>query len=166
MENRGWEIGIQLSFPSLNQVCEIVMNRRTFLSWMGLGWLASFFAACASKATKKQTTSNPPRSDGFQAIGTVAELDQNGKVTTNQLAAGPVLVIRNPTNPNSLTAVNPTCPHRGCKVDWKADQKEFLCPCHSSKFASDGKLLQGPAQKPLSTYQTKIEAGTILVKAS
>lgn len=143
------------------------MKRRNFLSWMSFGWLASLLptviAACSSN---KQTTASPARSDGFQEIGTVAELDQNGQILNKELAAGPVLVIRNPTNSNTLNAVNPTCTHRNCTVSWQVNQKEFVCPCHDSKFAPDGKVLQGPAKKPLPTYQAKIEGNSILVKVS
>ena len=54
------------------------MKRRSFLTWMGLGWLASVLlvaiAACTSQFKRLESR---PRPDGFQAIGTVAELEQN-----------------------------------------------------------------------------------------
>ena len=66
----------------------------------------------------------------------------------------------------NLIAVNPTCTHQGCSIDWKAKQGKFVCPCHGAKFAPDGKAQEGPAKKPLKTYQAKIEGGSILVKAT
>jgi cytochrome b6-f complex iron-sulfur subunit len=50
-------------------------------------------------------------------------------------------------------------------VNWKADQNAFICPCHDSKFAADGQLLEGPAEEPLKRYEAKLEGQTILVKA-
>lgn len=39
------------------------------------------------------------------------------------------------------------CPHAGCDVDYK--NGEFVCPCHGSKFDSEGKVIQGPATQNL-----------------
>ena len=41
------------------------------------------------------------------------------------------------------------CPHAGCMANWSNDKKEFVCPCHGSRFSKDGKVLQGPADKDL-----------------
>jgi len=39
------------------------------------------------------------------------------------------------------------CPHAGCDVDYK--NGEFVCPCHGSKFDSEGTVIQGPATQNL-----------------
>jgi cytochrome b6-f complex iron-sulfur subunit len=41
------------------------------------------------------------------------------------------------------------CPHQGCNVDWNANKKNFICPCHQSIFDHQGKLLKGPAETDL-----------------
>jgi glycine/D-amino acid oxidase-like deaminating enzyme/nitrite reductase/ring-hydroxylating ferredoxin subunit len=45
--------------------------------------------------------------------------------------------------------VDPTCTHMGCTVTWNAAETSWDCPCHGSRFASDGALLNGPATTPL-----------------
>ena len=48
---------------------------------------------------------------------------------------------------NGLSLV---CPHAGCIVEEDKEKKEFVCPCHGSRFAlKDGKLLEGPAETGL-----------------
>lgn len=44
-----------------------------------------------------------------------------------------------------LTPTVPRCPHLGCALKYNAQEHSWDCPCHGSRFAKDGKLLDGPA---------------------
>ena len=46
---------------------------------------------------------------------------------------------------NLLTPTAPRCPHLGCALKWKPAERSWDCPCHGSRFAEDGKLLDDPA---------------------
>lgn len=44
-----------------------------------------------------------------------------------------------------VTPTVPRCPHLGCALKWNPQEHSWDCPCHGSRFAGDGKLLDGPA---------------------
>lgn len=143
------------------------MKRRDFMGWVGVGGVVSALPALLSACNPNQTATTqtptaPTAAGGFQVVGPVAALDQPGGLLNKDLAQ-PVLVIRDPANADTLVAVNPTCTHEGCTVDWKSDAKAFVCPCHEAKFGETGAPVQGPAKKPLSAYAAKIEGDQVLV---
>ena len=49
-------------------------------------------------------------------------------------------------------AVTRKCTHLGCTLHYVEKEDLLECPCHQSRFATDGRLLNGPAKTPLTTY--------------
>lgn len=46
---------------------------------------------------------------------------------------------------NLLTPTAPRCPHMGCALKYNRAERSWDCPCHGSRFADDGSLLDNPA---------------------
>lgn len=42
-------------------------------------------------------------------------------------------------------ALSSVCPHAGCTVKFNPAEKSWDCPCHGSRFAIDGTVLDGPS---------------------
>jgi glycine/D-amino acid oxidase-like deaminating enzyme/nitrite reductase/ring-hydroxylating ferredoxin subunit len=70
-----------------------------------------------------------------------------GDGTIARIGARHVAVFRD--DEGQLHAVSARCTHLGCFVGWNRADRTWECPCHGSRFAADGTLLQGPATKPL-----------------
>jgi menaquinol-cytochrome c reductase iron-sulfur subunit len=66
-------------------------------------------------------------------------------------------------SPQSVVAFSPQCTHLGCVYHWDDAQTLFTCPCHASAFSVDGKVLTGPAPRPLDRYVSKVDSGKLLI---
>ncbi len=67
------------------------------------------------------------------------------------------------TDEHTVVAFNPACTHLGCAYHWDNGADRFICPCHASAFSIDGKVLAGPAPRPLDRYVAKVQDGKILI---
>ena len=56
-----------------------------------------------------------------------------------------------------LTPTAPRCPHMGCALKYNKAEHSWDCPCHGSRFAEDGRLIDNPAtdNKKMSTKTTR-----------
>jgi len=66
-------------------------------------------------------------------------------------------------NNGAMEAFSNVCTHLSCRVSWKEDVQQFVCPCHDGRFGKDGSIISGPQPRPLDTFEHKIEDGTLLV---
>ena len=63
-----------------------------------------------------------------------------------------------------LYAIFAKCTHLGCTPTWFAEDRQFKCPCHGSKFYSNGVNFAGPAPRPMDRYGiVQLEDGRLQV---
>lgn len=63
----------------------------------------------------------------------------------------------------NVFALNPTCKHLGCTVNWNDNpqyKNQYFCPCHGAHYSQDGKNL-AVAPLPLDEYDVKVENGFV-----
>jgi cytochrome b6-f complex iron-sulfur subunit len=138
------------------------MDRRRVIA--GLGWgslgamLAGWLSGCRPQGGED--------AEGFARFVELAVLDESGAILQDYFAKDPVMVVRDPQDKNVIHAINALCTHQQCLVNWQKEKSVFICPCHGSTFAPDGKYLQGPAKTGLQTFPTKIKDGDVWVKAA
>lgn len=140
------------------------MKRRKFIILLGAGTtLPLIIAARKNSASKDAFPHNTIAMDNeFHTVCSVEQLNEKGMVLVKKTPIGEVLVVKDRSK--NVIAVNPKCTHKGCIVEWKDKNQTFDCPCHGSRFSKDGNTLNGPANKPLTKYVTKIEGDSVLVQ--
>ena len=81
--------------------------------------------------------------DGRDALDALAPGDGTiARVGRKQVAA-------HRDDDGELHVLSARCTHLGCIVGWNAADRAWECPCHGSRFAADGTLVQGPATADL-----------------
>lgn len=58
--------------------------------------------------------------------------------------------------PSGFAALSLTCTHLGCTLEQNADG--FNCPCHASRYDTDGNVTHGPAAKSLRQLRVEVSA--------
>ena len=68
-------------------------------------------------------------------------------------------------NGDSVTALDSTCTHLGCRVSWNSESQQLKCPCHGGTYDRDGKVTSGPPPEPLARFATRVESdGRVMVQ--
>jgi menaquinol-cytochrome c reductase iron-sulfur subunit len=149
------------------------MERRTFLAritglimgLIGLALSIPLVGYVISPAFRRQAqdwadTGSPDE----LAVGIPRELSY--VVTLNDgwlktTATKSVWAVRQPDG--TVTVFSPLCTHLGCGYHWDSGDLTFKCPCHGSIFDLNGKVVAGPAPRPLDHLPVKVENGRLFV---
>ena len=131
-------------------------TRRKFMRTTVLGMAALALPSCASLAAVRV-----PRSSGdvrldLDAHPRLAESNGILKILPDGFTT-PVYVV---AVEGGFLALSAVCQHLGCTVGAQGDR--FVCPCHGSTYARDGRVLRGPTERPLVQFPV-VRSGRELV---
>jgi Rieske Fe-S protein len=92
----------------------------------------------------------------WRKVDVVAPEVRDGWTTARNVVLGAAYVRANGAQ---FEAVSGVCPHLGCPVGW--DGRAFLCPCHDSKFATNGDRETGPSLRGLDPLPIEVKDGRL-----
>ncbi len=136
------------------------MERREFLSILGIGGAAAVCSYCLGGCQTNNAVTNAPTNVNFTLDLTnpsYSALKSNG----GYVYYGGVIVARL-TN-SSYVALSQTCTHQGATVVYDVNSNTFFCPSHGSIFGTDGSVIRGPAGSPLARYATSLNGNLLTV---
>ncbi len=135
------------------------LSRRYFLEIIGGGSLA-IAAAGSAVLTAQFLSPNVLREPPLKFKAGPTENYPPDSVTLNK--GQKVFIVR--AKEGYFYAVSAVCPHLGCITNWKSEEGIISCPCHGSKFDREGRVLDGPAPRPLQRLSVSLdEQGQLMV---
>lgn len=135
------------------------VTRRDYLGMAGMGSAAAAIAFCTVGMLRLPRPRILPDVVGLLRLG---KPDQFPTGSATMLPDQKVCVLSSDEGIGVLSLV---CTHLGCIVN--KVENEFHCPCHGSKFAAKGDLIQGPAPRPMRWLAvSEASDGTLLVDVS
>ncbi len=128
-------------------------GRRGFLlgSGLGLGTLL-VLPTVSSRAEGGKVAIPLAKLEVLKSVGGSVVLKLKGKL---------VLLVRD--SATSVRALDPVCTHRECLVAYNPGENKLKCPCHGSQFDLNGRVVHGPASRPLANYAAELAGEQIIV---
>lgn len=124
----------------------------------GCGSGADSSSSSSSSSSSAPSSSESSSSAGGETVATVKDIEVGGAVSAK--SGGKDIIVARPTA-DSVVAFSAICTHKGCTV--KPNGKELDCPCHGSKYAAaTGKVINGPAPKPLPGVPVHVKDGKVV----
>jgi cytochrome b6-f complex iron-sulfur subunit len=128
---------------------------KTSLAFLGTTTLISFVYP-ASKFLI------PPKSNAKDAQITI-DKDQIPTGTAKEVTYNGIPLVIINRRGSGFIALSRVCTHLGCLVGYDSFNSKLVCPCHAGEFDLEGKVLSGPAAKPLQRYPLKISSKQITI---
>lgn len=138
------------------------MTRRFFFESIGLGAL-SIAAIGSIVLTGEYLSPNVVREPPMKFKAGKPDDYPPGSVTLD--VQQKVFIVR--AKEGYFYALSAVCTHLGCITNWKPDQGIIACPCHGSKFNTEGTRIAGPAPRPLPRFSMVLDdQGQLVVDKS
>ena len=139
----GSVIGVVIGVPAIDFLIDPALKPSQTDAWIPLGKLENFELGKPTLVTFTRSKTN-----GWEK-------------TVNSYG---VFVLRK--SETDFLVLSNICTHLACRVNWKEDKQEYVCPCHDAQFDIDGKVLGGPPPRPLDRFTgdlVKVEEDTLYI---
>ena len=137
------------------------MERREFLTYLGLGAAAVACGSCLQGCSVKDQGITSPTGVDF-----TLDLTNSAYSSLRNLGGylynGGVIVAH---APSGYIAVSSACTHQGTTIYYDLNSNSFICPAHGSRFRTDGSVLNGPATSPLGRYNVTLNGNSLRVNS-
>jgi cytochrome b6-f complex iron-sulfur subunit len=142
--------------------CDDCLSRREFLSrsTLAVAGVAAVAAGCGD-GHFGPTALTPTNTKISLKVSSLPGLATAGQPVKLSQSVGLIAVTR--TGAATFAAISTVCTHQGCEID--VTGTTFECPCHNSRFDTDGHVTRQPqgtdgSATNLLTYATQYDVAT------
>ena len=139
------------------------ISRRTFLGSTALVVLPALCGGCATDKTVMVDLPSVVNNAIVMRLDEYPMLGGVGSWLLGKIAgrADPIIVAQ--VEEGGFVAVDALCTHQQCTVAYNALGQTFDCPCHDSSYELDGRVIGGPAPRPLRTYSAQSDGTSLTI---
>ena len=139
--------------------CDRCVSRREFLGRASAGLALGVMATgCGDGDVSGVTVRRPPGEIPTESV-TIVVAEFPGLAVTGSLVKVSSYIAAKRTGAAAFEAFSMVCTHEGCLTEIRNGER-FECPCHLSRFAADGTVINGPAERPLLELATSYDPAT------
>jgi len=139
----------------------MAQTRRKFINTLlgigSIGSLGAIFYPMFSYLIPPKITEAKVKS---AKIGSVSDFPPSSSKIV-RFGRKPIIIIR--TDQGEFSALEATCTHLDCIVQFKKETNQILCACHNGIYDIKGRNLSGPPPKPLSEFEVTIINDEIVI---
>ncbi|GAB4289850.1 MAG: hypothetical protein Kow0090_02750 [Myxococcota bacterium] len=128
-------------------------TRRGFIKKAFAAVLASVLLPRMLYAKAKKVAFSISKAENLKEVGATSVLEIKGEK---------ILFIR--VSETEVKGLSSNCTHQKCDLKYNKQSQKIECQCHGSKFDTDGKVLNGPAEKDLRNYSARLDGERIILE--
>ncbi len=137
------------------------MERREFLSLVGIGAAAAACSYCLSGCTVQDQGITSPKNVDFTLD--LTNQAYSGLLTVGGYVYNSGVIVAHASS--GYVAVSQACTHQGNTIIFDGQNNSFYCPAHGSRFTTAGAVINGPASSPLGRYNTTLNGNSLRVNS-
>ena len=139
----------------------MAISRKKFIDYiLGgslIGWLATTFYPILAYLKPPKI---PEAKVNSIVAGKIADFKPNSSEIV-KFGREPVILIRKVDG--EFKALQATCTHLDCIVQYKKDTKQIFCACHNGVYDLNGQNISGPPPHPLKQYKVNTIRDEIVI---
>lgn len=136
-------------------------SRRSFLEWMIRGGVIAWMGSILYPVFRYLIPPRVPDLNINQVEAGMIDGFPNSSSKIIRMGRKPVLVLRKKNG--EFKAMEATCTHLDCTVQFKPETELVWCACHNGFYDVEGRNISGPPPRPLGRFDVLVRNDKVIV---